>query len=103
MHTNVTNDANFMLAFIAIVRFVLPLLTLVVACWLLLVIPQRRAAKRLAAYQQAFAVGAMVTTIDGRHGTICLVEPNRLIIQLTDGTKCQISPYEVAINSHGQI
>lgn len=102
MHTNVPNDANFMLAFIATLRFVLPFITLAVACWVLLIIPQRRAGRRHAAYRQTLAIGATVTTIDGRCGTVCLVEANRLIIQLADGTKCQISPYEIDVSPHGR-
>jgi preprotein translocase YajC subunit len=102
MHTNVTNDANFMLAFITTVRFVLPLITLAVSCWLLLVIPQQRAGRQHAAYRQSLAVGATVTTVDGRCGVVCLVEANRLIIQLSDGTKCQISPYDIDVSTHGR-
>lgn len=101
MQTNVTNDAAFLLGLITIIRFVVPALLLAFACWVLLILPQRRAAEQADAVRIPVSIGQVVTTLDGRSGVVCLVEPNRLIIQLVDGEKCQVSPYELSVDNHG--
>ncbi len=76
--------------------FLLPIAILGAVFYLLLVMPQRRRAKKAAALRESLGIGDEIRTIGGIYGTIRAEDDTTFTIEIDAGTKMRISKRAVA-------
>ncbi len=76
--------------------FLLPIAILGAVFYLLLVMPQRRRAKKAQALRESLGIGDEVRTIGGIYGTIRAEDDTTFTIEIDPGTKMRISKRAIA-------